>query len=122
MDSPYAGPWKATVLRISDGDTFLFEVKLPFFVTHRYVKVRLDKVSCDESKTERGKLATAFVKQAMPEGTEVTITTRLVRTIDPKEELYARYAADVTLGNGEDLGQALLDAGLAQTGSHKGWI
>lgn len=118
--SPYEGPWKAVVVHIVDADTYYFDLRLPCDLTLRRFEVRLNGVSAPERFTTIGKQATAFVKERMPEGSEVLIRTHLVRDTESKDK-YRRYVADVTLPTtNEDLGTLLLDAKLAKPGSFKG--
>ncbi|MFI0967102.1 thermonuclease family protein [Streptomyces sp. NPDC021080] len=99
--------YQATVLRVVDGDTLDLQLDLGFGV-FTCQRVRLLGVNAAEHGTELGDKATAFVKAWVAEHGP----TFTVRTQKDKREKYGRYLATV-LSSAEDLGQALIDAGLA---------
>jgi micrococcal nuclease len=99
--------YQATVDKVVDGDTLDLQVDLGFGVFTRQ-RVRLLGINAPEHNTDDGKKAIAFV-QAWVKEHGPTFT---VRTLKDKKEKYGRYLATL-LSDTEELGQALVDAGLA---------
>lgn len=111
--------YKATVVRVVDGDTVYFDVDLGFQI-RMTIDVRLYGVNTPEVRgptREAGLKAKAYVENALPAGTTVIVKTY-------KAEKYGRYLADVwylpgvtdreqILSQGQMLNQELLDKGLA---------
>lgn len=99
--------YQATVDRVVDGDTLDLRIDLGFsvFTTQR---VRLLGINAAEHNTDMGKKATAFVEAWVVEHGP----TFTVRTHKDQKEKYGRYLA-LILSGASDLGEALLDAGLA---------
>jgi micrococcal nuclease len=99
--------YQAAVEKVVDGDTLDLQLDLGFGVFTRQ-RVRLLGINAAEHGTELGDKATAFardwVKQHGPAFT--------VRTQKDKKEKFGRYLATI-LSDTADLGQALIDAGLA---------
>lgn len=101
--------YKATVLRVVDGDTFDAIVDLGFNITKKQ-RFRLKDVDTPETwrpkteaEREHGKLATAFVKNLIEEK-QVILTS-------VKAAVYSRYEAYVTIEDGSDLGTLIVDNG-----------
>lgn len=107
------------MLRIIDGDTYEVRARLPFF-TERRVQIRLRDVSAPEKSTPDGKKSKAWVEGVIPPGAEVGIRTELVATTGDETMTFARYVADVTLPDGNDLGQVMIAAGVARAGAFEG--
>jgi micrococcal nuclease len=99
--------YQATVEKVVDGDTLDLQVDLGFGVFTRQ-RVRLLGINAPEHNTPGGKKATAFVQAWVTEHGP----TFTVRTSKDKREKYGRYLATV-LSDTKELGQALVDAGLA---------
>lgn len=97
--------YKATVLRVIDGDTMDFLVDLGFNLTHK-IRVRIRDYDAPEMKEERGLAAQAMAMQLMPIGTTLTLRTYKDASI------YNRYEADIELSDGKDFAQAMRDANL----------
>jgi endonuclease YncB( thermonuclease family) len=99
--------YNATVTRVVDGDTLDLQLDLGFGVFTRQ-RVRLLGINAPEHNTDDGKKAIDFVTAWVAEhGPQFT-----VRTQKDKKEKYGRYLATV-LSDTAELGQALIDAGLA---------
>ena len=81
--------YSATVVRVVDGDTIVFQFDLGFHIYHT-ARVRLLGVNCPERGKPGGSEATAFVNGICPPGTLCTVTT----TKDSTDK-YGRYIADV---------------------------
>jgi micrococcal nuclease len=102
--------YRATVLRVIDGDTFDFDVDLGFRV-RMGLRVRLAGVDAPEIRgadRDRGHIARQFVEHLMGPGSTVTIRTEKDR------RSFDRWIAHVTLADGTDLAQRLRDEGLAK--------
>ncbi|MFD8648650.1 thermonuclease family protein [Streptomyces mirabilis] len=99
--------YQATVDKVVDGDTLDLQLDLGFGVFTRQ-RVRLLGINAAEHGTELGDKATAFAKAWVQEHGP----TFTVRTQKDKKEKYGRYLATV-LSDTADLGQTLIDAGLA---------
>lgn len=103
--------WNAPgrVARVIDGDTVVVAIQLGWSVTMQR-PVRLWGINAPEHATPEGQAATAFVAGLVPPGTGVTVVSHR-----PEGELdnYGRVLAGLTLLDGRDLSQAILDAGHA---------
>jgi endonuclease YncB( thermonuclease family) len=95
-----------------DADTLDFELTIDIGFGRRTVgvqRVRLSGVDCWKSTSDKGRQASEYVRGilAMPQNALVTVTTL-------KPYKYGgEYMARVTLPDGRDLSQMLLDVGLA---------
>jgi endonuclease YncB( thermonuclease family) len=106
--------YQGSVDKVVDGDTLDLQLDLGFGVFTRQ-RVRLLGINAPEHNTPDGKKALSFVEAWVVEhGPEFT-----VRTQKDKKEKYGRYLATL-LSDAADLGQALLDAGLALPWDGKG--
>ena len=95
--------YRATILRVVDGDTLDVSIDLGFNIFHK-LRIRLKGVDCPELRTEEGKAAKAFVETWL-EGLPVTIVT-----YKDEQEKYGRYLAKVLTAKG-DLVNDLIAAG-----------
>lgn len=99
--------YRATVVRVIDGDTLELDVDLGFQVRHR-LKCRLLNINCPEMSTPEGKAARSFVVSWLEQhGAAV-----YVETTKDKSDSFGRYLAYVSTEN-HDLNQDLLHAGHA---------
>lgn len=98
--------YRATVLRVIDGDTLDVTVDLGFRVHHQ-IRVRLAGINCPELKTPDGQRAKQFVENWLAANLPVTLQTQLDKT-----EKYGRYLGRVITARG-DLAIDLLAMGLA---------
>jgi len=102
---PYI-PWRfrATVVRVVDGDTFIAEVSLGFYVTTTH-SFRLMDYNAPElfsgDDREAGAAARERLLALIPPGTLITLHSDKSRTS------FARYVARVTLDDGRDLATVL---------------
>ena len=80
--TPYT--YYATLDRVIDGDTLLFDFDLGFFASFKS-KVRLIGIDCPEPETEEGRLAAEFVEIELKDA-KLIVETR-------KKEKYGRYLA-----------------------------
>ena len=111
--------YKATVVRVVDGDTLYLDVDLGFFV-RLTINVRLYGLNTPEvigKDREAGLKAKAYVEQTLPPGTLVVIQSY-------KQEKYGRYLADLWYlpgakgreeieAGGRWLNRELIESGLA---------
>lgn len=98
--------YKATVVRVVDGDTLHLDVDQGFDC-HILLTVRLAGINTPENSTPEGKNVTAYLKELI-EGKQVIITT-----IKDKKEKYGRYLADIYL-DGVNLNDDLLSKNYAE--------
>jgi micrococcal nuclease len=103
--------YRATIIRVVDGDTVDVRLDLGFQVLHE-TRLRLAGINApemlarDPAERERARAATARLTALLPIGTGVMVTTEKDR-----REKYGRYLARLTLG-GVDVGATLLAEGL----------
>jgi endonuclease YncB( thermonuclease family) len=97
----------ARVERVIDGDTVDLSIDLGF---HTYVikRVRLININAPERFTEEGKLAKAFVENALAVGMEVVIKTKL-----DSNDKYGRVLGEIFIDKNISLNEMLLMNGLA---------
>jgi len=93
--------YKASLVRIIDGDTYELEVDLGFKISFRE-KVRLYGADTPEvfgkNASQEGRDASAFVKKLL----EAQPDTFTVNTHKDRKGKYGRYLADILLVNDED--------------------
>jgi len=105
--------YSCEVQRVVDGDTIDVVLDLGFDILHK-CRVRLYGIDTPESRTRdldekaRGKMAGAFLKDAINQGNKVVIQTRLK---DSKGK-YGRVLGEVIV-DGENINQSMIDANLA---------
>lgn len=100
--------YRAKVLRVIDGDTFVAQVDLGFNV-HIVETFRLMGADAPEMRGDdapKGKVAADYVRTVV-EGREVVVETH-------KTGKYGRWLAKVTLQDGTDLGSMLIAKGLVR--------
>lgn len=98
--------YRATVIRVVDGDTVWLNVDLGFEV-RRSDSFRFLGINAPETSTPEGKSARDWLTTYLPPGTVVT-----VRTEKDRREKYGRYLATILL-NGADLNDLALKTGHA---------
>lgn len=96
--------YKALVKRVIDGDTYVLDVDLGFYMTYE-VHCRLAHINCPEVSTPEGVAAQQWAK-ANVEGKQVVAIT--YKTADK----YGRWLAVITLDN-VDINQKMIDMGMA---------
>jgi micrococcal nuclease len=97
---------RCRALKVHDGDTVKLDIDCGLS-THRIVWVRLAHINAPELKHEKGTAVrerAALLLAAEP----LTVTT-----IKDRTEKYGRYLARIVNADGIDVGQQLLDEGLA---------
>lgn len=97
----------AQVVRVVDGDTVILDVDLGFGVTKRAQSFRLRGCNARERSTVGGREATENLRSLLPVGSCVTLTS-----IRP-DKFGDRYDARITLPDGRDLAQLLIESGWA---------
>ena len=105
--------YSCKVERVVDGDTIDVTLDLGFDILHK-CRVRLYGIDTPESRTRdldekaRGKMAGAFLKEAIEEGEQVVIQTKLK---DSKGK-YGRVLGDVVV-DGKNINQTMVQCHLA---------
>lgn len=102
--------YRGRVIKVVDGDTLHVALDLGCDVTVQMV-VRLAGVNAPEKGTLDGAAATGFVESFVAANRDADGYV-MIRTIKDRKEKFGRYLA--TVGNGRDLGEELIAAGLAQ--------
>ncbi|WP_299938544.1 thermonuclease family protein [uncultured Pelagimonas sp.] len=104
--------YKATIVRVIDGDTVVADIDLGFNTVRRNEHLRLIGVDAPENKTDAGKKTTEALRSRI-EGKEMYIcTTRTKRSGREATGSFGRYLAEIYLG-GENVNKWLVSAGLA---------
>lgn len=98
--------YKATVVRVVDGDTVDVRADLGFHITQE-MRLRLAGINAPEMRDPRGKDAKAALAARLPAGTEI-----LIRTERDRREKYGRYLAVILLDN-EDINAWMVASGFA---------
>jgi micrococcal nuclease len=83
--------YRATILKVVDGDTVDVDVDLGFDV-HHLLRLRLDGIDAPERGKPGGSEATAFLRDLLDVGQPV-----IIRTEKDRQEKYGRYLATITL-------------------------
>ena len=92
--------YQGTVFSVIDGDTYEILINLGFGVVQKF-HVRLDGIDTPEKNTQKGLLAKEYVRGII-EGKTVFLT-------DSGAEKYGRARASITLPNGKDLTEHLIE-------------
>lgn len=103
--------YSARVLAVHDGDTFTVRVDLGFRAGLD-LELRIADVDAPELRHPGGREARAYLA-ALTAGALVTVTTHKTRA-GADVRSFVRYVADVTLADGLDVADALVDAGHAR--------
>lgn len=107
--------YRATLLRVIDGDTLLIDIDLGFGIWMRNQTVRLYGINAPELKTPQGPVARDWLKE------QLMGWTICVQTIKDKKEKYGRWLAKVLrthpvhpeLGDKECVNDQMVAAGMA---------
>lgn len=97
--------YRATIVRVIDGDTVVADVDLGFHVTHR-VTFRLLGIDCPEMNTAAGKAAKEFVVAWLIGDRTFVFDTH-------KTDKYGRYLAKINDENNRCLNDTLIIQGHA---------
>lgn len=113
--------YQANIVRWIDADTVDIDADLGFYVTIR-MRVRLlarkggvnayELHASDARVREAAELGAAFVNHMAPPGSAVLVITDKAKGNDPKDG-FGRFLSRIVTLDGQDIGDALLDAGLA---------
>ena len=98
--------YKATVVRIVDGDTLDADVDLGFYMKTRQ-RFRLARIDTPERGEEGFTEATDRVKELCPVGSEIFISTS-------KTGGFGRWLGEIVYGDDKNLSDQLLMEGLAK--------
>jgi micrococcal nuclease len=103
--------YRAQLIRVVDGDTWILDVSLGFNLWVRNERIRASGINCPELSTDAGKEALAWVRQWFathcPDGV-LTVTTQKDRA-----DNYGRILGTVTALDGACLNTDLLANGYA---------
>jgi len=100
------GPYPAVVTREHDGDTCTLAIDLGFDVALTY-NCRAFGINAPELRTPDGPVALDYAKSIMPIGTQVTVVSH------GWDKYGGRFDGTITLPDGTEFGQRMLDAGEA---------
>jgi micrococcal nuclease len=114
--------YSAELLKVIDGDTIEVDFDLGFGVWLRNQRIRLTGIDTPESRTSnkeekvRGDLSKAKLKEILPVGKRIVITT----SIDPNEK-YGRILGTITNEQGVNVNKWLIENNYAvvYTGQNK---
>lgn len=118
------GPYEAVVTRTVDGDSFWVAIDLASLIEAKTldfgfgvvvprpklpltIECRVLRINSPEVSTDAGKTARDFAAQLCPVGTPVKVTSH------GWDKYGGRFDGDVTLPDGRDYAQVMLDAGQA---------
>jgi micrococcal nuclease len=113
--------YQARIVRWIDGDTVDLDVDVGFYIgTKQRVRLLGSKggVNCyelhasDPKTREAAELGAAYSNHMAPPGAAVFVITDKAKGSDPKDG-FGRFLARIVTQAGEDVGDALLGAGLA---------
>jgi endonuclease YncB( thermonuclease family) len=96
----------ATVLRLVDADTPILLLDLGWYVSYGPARVRVAHINAPELPTPEGIAARSFAAAMLPVGLKVTFASHSL-------DKYGRPLGAITLPDGQDFGQAMLDSGHA---------
>jgi endonuclease YncB( thermonuclease family) len=102
------GPYPATVVDYHDGDTLHLNLDLGFGI-HLMAPIacRVWGINAPELNTDAGKVARAYAIKLCPPGTDVSVLSH------GWDKYKGRFDGQLTLPDGKDFGQEMLDAGHA---------
>lgn len=104
--------YKATIMRVIDGDTVVADIDLGFNTVRRNEHLRLIGIDAPENKTDAGKLATDALRSRI-EGKELFIcTTKTKRSGKEATGSFGRYLAEIYDG-GDNVNRWMVFEGLA---------
>jgi endonuclease YncB( thermonuclease family) len=114
-ESTLPGPYHATVMSVTDGDTVKVKAKI-WLGLYQEVAVRIGGIDTPEismskcpKEKELGKEAKKFLESVLPTGSTVSLK-------DISADKYGgRVVASIVMTDGEDIGQLLLKRGMAFT-------
>ena len=100
------GPYPAAVVDVHDGDTMTLAIDLGFDI-QATERCRVYGINAPELSTQAGKDARAYALALVKPGDEVTVLSH------GWDKYGGRFDGSVTLSDGRDFGQVMLDTGHA---------
>jgi micrococcal nuclease len=103
--------YKASVVKVVDGDTIIIDIDLGFNVWLRNQSVRLNGVDAPEKRTRNpiekkaGLLASKFLSENLKTGEIISVVTYKANS----SEKYGRILADIVNSKGENLNNLLIE-------------
>lgn len=99
--------YKATVIRVVDGDTIHAQVSLGFD-HYQNMTLRFAGINAPEMREAAGKVARMALSNRLPIGADVLLLTK-----KDSREKYGRYLATVYTPEGDNLNQWMVESGNA---------
>lgn len=96
----------ATVVSVVDGDTAHLLLDLGWYISYGPVRARIAHINAPELSTPEGVAARDFALTLLPAGLKVTFASHSL-------DKYGRPLGSITLPDGRDYGQVMLDSGHA---------
>ncbi|MEO9572429.1 thermonuclease family protein [Tateyamaria sp.] len=106
--------YRATVVKVVDGDTIDVDIDLGFYIWAKNQRIRLVGIDAPEPRGEsrvEGKAATAFLKELI-EGKSIILRTFKGRDGADERGSFRRWLGVIYL-EGKDINQAMINAGHA---------
>lgn len=100
------GPYRGVVDAVHDGDTINIRLDVGFDLTV-YARCRILGINAPELSTDAGKAARDYAVSLLPAGSSVQVVSH------GWDKYGGRIDATVTLADGRDFGQVMLEAGQA---------
>ncbi len=95
----------ATVIEVVDGDTIKVEIDLGWKISYK-TSIRVEGINAPEMNTINGGIAKNFAETLLEQGEEIEVLSRRL-------DKYGRSQAKVTLPDGRDFAQVMLESGHA---------
>lgn len=108
--------YRATVLRVHDGDTVVLDVDLGFRNHIVEMPIRILGINAPELATPAGKEAAAFAQELLPPGTVVMLSSDK----DRADKYGGRWLGELALPDGRDFGGVMVHTGHALPWDGKG--
>lgn len=96
----------ATVVSVVDGDTVHLILDLGWHISYGPARARISRINAPELSTPDGVVARDFAAGLLPAGLRVTFASHSL-------DKYGRPLGAITLPDGRDFAQVMLDAGHA---------
>ena len=83
--------YKATVVRVKDGDTLVLDIDLGFNIIYKQQVIRLARINCPETSSEEGLKVKEIVTNLLLNKTVI------INSIKDEKDKYGRYLAEIKL-------------------------
>ena len=95
--------YKATVVRVKDGDTLVLDIDLGFNIIYKQQVIRLARINCPETSSEEGLKVKEIVTNLLLNKTVI------INSIKDEKDKYGRYLAEVNLADLGNINDYLLN-------------